>query len=140
MHVYLCELLIIAVQAVLVESGFIIQSSTVLKAHDTVTKLLQWCGNPAHHPALCSFSLELGCLHMSYTPMRYYKPYALWYPWSSYNCTCMNQGSPSEPLDDYQHLTSKSHVCMTVRGKAVLKDPNNIVLDSLKLWGITYQL
>ena len=30
----------IEVQAVLVESGFIIQSPTVLKAHETVTKLL----------------------------------------------------------------------------------------------------
>ena len=61
MHVDLRELLTIAVQAVLVESGFIIQSPTVLKAHETVTKLLQWCGNPAHHPALCSFSSELTC-------------------------------------------------------------------------------
>ena len=65
-HVDLCELLTIAVQAVLVDSGFIVQP---LKAHETVTKLLQWCGNPAHHPALCSFSSELArelyaCLHV----------------------------------------------------------------------------
>ena len=58
-HVDLCELLTIAVQAVLVGSGFIIQSPTSLKAHEAVTKLLQWCGNPAHHPALHSFSSEL---------------------------------------------------------------------------------
>ena len=34
-HLYLCELLTIAVQTVLVESGFIIQSPTLLKAQAT---------------------------------------------------------------------------------------------------------
>ena len=59
LHVDPCELLKMAVQAVLVDSGFIIQSPTSLKAHETVTKLLQWCGSLAHHPALHSTSIPM---------------------------------------------------------------------------------
>ena len=68
-HVDLCELLTVAVQAVLVGIGFIIQSPTSLKAHAAVTKLLQWCGNPV----LRSFSSELAqelyaCRRVQYKP------------------------------------------------------------------------
>lgn len=53
------------------DDGFTIESPTALNARETAKKLLQWCDNPAHHLALCSFAEDLAqqlyaCLHVKY--------------------------------------------------------------------------